>query len=277
MKWKNPVQLLLGLFESDPTPRKREVVPKIGPIEKTMRDSSDRTVETSPMLVRSSPLVVEGVVFEFPPRLRKTWRLVRRRGSWVCELPRVFEHAPEEIQMDLTIWVKYALRPSPGSRAKKKAAQVRIFHWLSPQLTEKVPLARGKGETWNLEELFEALNRSYFEGRLQAIVRWSPKVGGLSTHRKVDAGGVSHHVLTISRAYDGAGVPRVAVEGVLYHEMCHIAFPPRAGETGLRRHVHHQEFRKAERRYEGFDAWRQWEQQHLHRQLRILRKRLNLG
>lgn len=271
MKWKNPVQLLLGLFE--PEPRGSGRVPD--PIE--ARGPWESHAPPGP---RGGGLLggeVEGVAFEFPPRLRKTWRLVRRGGSWICEVPRVFEKAPEAIWMDLALWTRCALHPSPGSRAKKKAAQIRIFQWLSPQLVERVPVAKARGETWDLQELFEGLNRSYFEGRLQAVVRWSPKIGGLSTHRKVEANEVSHHVLTISRAYDGKDVPRVAVEGVLYHEMCHIAYPPRRGEGGYRRHVHHREFREAERCYAGFEAWRLWERQHLHRQLRILRKRLKTG
>lgn len=277
MKWKNPVQLLLGLFETEPPSVSRQAGEAPPPQRSNL--AREAVARSTPEEAAGHPRPLEGseAVFEYPPRLRKSWRLVRRDGVWICEVPAIFRDAPVDIQNDLVLWVRCALHPSPGSRAKKKAAQVRIFGWLSPQLTERVPHARPKGETWDLQELFEGLNRRYFGGALQAVVRWSPKVGGVSTHRQIRAGDSSHHVLTISRAYDGPDVPRVAVEGVLYHEMCHIAHPPRSGEGAQRRHVHHAEFRKAERRFEGFAAWRQWEHQHLHRQLRRLKKRLKNG
>lgn len=270
--------MLLGLFDADPPqPTTRTVAVHQGSTAKAKQRPVAPPGPSDRPDTPSTPLAVDGVAFEFPPRLRKTWRLIRRQGAWICEAPRVFEQAPREIQMDLALWVTCALRPSPGSRAKKKAAQIRIFQWLSPQLTETLPVARGAGETWDLEELFDHLNQSYFEGRLQAVVRWSPKVGGVSTHRRIDVDGMGHHILTISRAYDASTVPRVAVEGVLYHEMCHIAHPPRAGRSGQRRHVHHREFRLAERRFAGYEAWRAWEALHLHRELRKMKKRLKLG
>lgn len=269
--------MLLGLFESEPPKPTSQAGFRRGNTHPAKRIPAASTSDPGGVEASTARLVVDGVTFEFPPRLRKTWRLVRRRGGWVCEVPRVFEQAPPEVQKDLELWVVCALRPSPGSRAKKKAAQIRIFQWLSPQVTEKLPVAGGVGETWDLQELFDSLNQIYFGGCLQAVVRWSPKVGGVSTHRKVEVDGKGHHVLTISRAYDGPTVPWVAVAGVLYHEMCHIVHPPRSSGVGRRRHVHHPEFRKAERSFDGFEAWRSWESQHLHRELRKIRKRLKSG
>lgn len=270
--------MLLGLFDAEPPkPAKRAALVRHVAAPKPQPSPGASSSLSAPSDFSPTHLAVDGVAFEFPPRLRKTWRLIRRQGHWICEAPRVFQHAPREVQNDLVLWVTCALHPSPGSRAKKKAAQIRIFQWLSPQLTEVLPVARGAGETWDLEELFNHLNQSYFEGRLRAVVRWSPKVGGVSTHRRMDADGIGHHILTISRAYDAPTVPRVAVEGVLYHEMCHIVHPPRPGKSGQRRHVHHREFRLAERRFAGYEAWRTWEALHLHRELKKMKKRLKSG
>ncbi|MEN9307566.1 MAG: hypothetical protein RL173_1498 [Fibrobacterota bacterium] len=266
MSWKNPVQLLFGLFETPPAP---------------LRTLPKPTVSIPAPVPSRSPVpaqehdgwrgLSDEVVFEFPPRLRKTWRLIRRRGIWVCQLPKVFVNAPLGVKQDLLAWLRAVLHPSPGSRAKKKQAQTRIFLWMAPHNPDTLPSAQTRQSHWNLDELFQKLNREYFDDALIAVVRWSPQIGGLSTHRKLQTASGSHHLLTISRGYDGPEVPLEAVEGVLYHEMCHIAFPPKVG-TGSRRHVHHKEFRAAERRYRHFEAWRAWEAKHLHKQLRILRK-----
>jgi len=266
MGWKNPVQLLLGLFEVSPAPVRPSRVPAIP--DKAL---DSRPAATSKGVSDDWAALSDEVTFEFPPRLRKTWRLVRRRGAWVCQLPNIFRQAPLEVKQDLLLWLRAVLHPSPGSRTRKKQAQSRIFVWMAPHTPDSLPSTRVQGQHWDLEELFQRLNHEFFQGSLDATVRWSPQIGGLSTHRKLQTAAGSHHLLTISRAYDGADVPREAVEGVLFHEMCHIAFPPKAG-TGSRRHVHHKEFRAAERTYPGFEAWRAWETKHLHRHLRILRK-----
>lgn len=283
-KWRNPIQLLLGLFDAalpegpeEPvstgskntpgrrSPRKAESPDAIGNAENPKDDSFDGWDTLHP-----------GIRFEFPPRLRKTWRLHRRRGVVICELPKVFLGSPDWVRQDLLKWIHAVTHPSPVSRRNKKQSQTRLFEWMSSFVEDAIPKGKSHGVTWDLQELFDGLNQEYFGGTLQAVVRWSPQVGGLSTHRKIQNAHGSHHVLTISKGYDGDAVPRYAVEGVLYHEMCHIAFPPKPGQ-GSRRHVHHKEFREAERRYRDFQAWREWEAKHLHRQLKILRRSLQMS
>lgn len=266
---RNPIQLLLGLFGFEPSLPSPQP-----PLRPSIRSLPAPVLPPSGAHLPET-VHLEGVRLEYLPRLRKTWRLVRRQGEWICELPALFREAPLEIQRDLGLWIRCALRPFPGSRAQKKMAQRRVFTWMAPHVRESIPKSEAQGAVWNLQDRFDELNRSYFQGTLEAIVRWSPKIGGLSTHRKIEVNGMNHHVLTISRAYDGAQVPQEAVEGVLFHEMCHIAFPPREGSAGRRRHVHHRAFREAEQRYAGFEAWREWERTHLHRELRRRRKGLS--
>ncbi len=133
---------------------------------------------------------------------------------------------------------------------------------------EKVPTARPQGHCWDLKVLFDGLNHTYFQGRLEAVLRWSPKWGGLSTHQSLRTPTGHVHLITIARAYDAAEVPQFAVEGVLFHEMCHIAHPPRQG-GGAKRVIHHKEFREAERKYVQWTQWRDWERKHLRRRVKL--------
>jgi hypothetical protein len=147
---------------------------------------------------------------------------------------------------------------------------------MAPRVPDRLPRGDSQGLALDLQELFDELNDRHFEGRLQAIVRWSPRLGGLSTHQELATRDGVRHLITISRAYDGKEVPRLAVGGVLFHEMCHIAYPPRPGRGG-KRMVHHKEFRMAERQYPHWEQWREWEKSHLVKRLKKLSKTLMTG
>jgi hypothetical protein len=214
-----------------------------------------------------------GVPVEYSNRRRRGWRLVRENGQWVCQAPEALRQAPPEIQADLQEWIRSAARPFPGSRRRRRECERRIFAWMSPRVPDRVPRGTSQGRALDLQELFEEINGLHFEGRLRATVRWSPRLGGLSTHQELSTQEGVRHLITISRAYDGEEVPRMAVGGVLFHEMCHIAYPPRQGRGG-KRMVHHKEFRVAERLYPHWVQWRDWEKAHLLKRLRKMSKDL---
>jgi hypothetical protein len=211
----------------------------------------------------------EAVPVEYSSRRRRGWRLTREGGRWVCQAPAALLDAPPEVHDDLQAWIRTVLKPHPGSRARRKEIERRIFAWMAPRAPDRMPSGSSRGAALDLQELFAELNGAHFGGALDATVRWSPRVGGLSTHQELRTGDGIRHLVTISRAYDGADVPRVAVAGVLFHEMCHIAHPPRPGRGG-KRMVHHKEFRQAERKFPGWTEWRDWEARHLARRVRRL-------
>jgi len=57
----------------------------------------------------------------------------------------------------------------------------------------------------------------------------------------------SHNAIIISRIFDRADIPVLALEYVMFHEMLHLRFP--VDHAGLRRKVHTKEFRAAEREF----------------------------
>ena len=56
----------------------------------------------------------------------------------------------------------------------------------------------------------------------------------------------------ISRIFDTAAVPRLAIEYVMFHEMLHLRFP--VDHNGARRRVHTREFRQAEKAFPDLKA-----------------------
>lgn len=206
----------------------------------------------------------------FSSRLKRSWRLEHPRGPLpVLHLPKGVAAAPDAIWEALASWVRSSRKPFPGSRAQSRKAAQEVFAWLGER-TDRAPVGDGQGLHHDLVPIFDRLNRDHFQGRLSAIVRWSPKPGGLSTHRTLQLAGGPTHVITIGQIYDHKDVPLFAVEGVLFHEMLHIELPPRG--DGARRHVHHAQFRQAERAYPGYQAWKEWELREAHRLLRALRR-----
>ena len=101
-----------------------------------------------------------------------------------------------------------------------------------------------QGEFYNLAEVFDRLNREFFDGLLGCPqLGWSRRVSrGMLGHFDP-----AHNAIVISRIFDRAAVPQLAVDYVMFHEMLHLQHP--VEHSGARRRVHTREFREAERKF----------------------------
>ena len=115
--------------------------------------------------------------------------------------------------------------------------------------TERIRQTRGrkkistaKGEYYDLDEVFETLNRRFFHGLLgRPLLTWSEhKARRLLGH--YDA---AHNTIMVSRVFDRRNTPRYAIEYLMYHEMLHLRHPVKV-RSG-RRCVHPREFQADER------------------------------
>jgi hypothetical protein len=100
-----------------------------------------------------------------------------------------------------------------------------------------------QGEHYNLDELFERLNREHFDGLMGR-----PQLGWSRGRSRSLLGHFdpSHNAIIISRILDQTGLA-IALEYVMFHEMLHLQHPVEHG--GARRRVHTREFREAEKKY----------------------------
>ncbi|MDB5050119.1 MAG: hypothetical protein JWO30_3190 [Fibrobacteres bacterium] len=227
-------------------------------------------------------------------RLWESWRVAwtRRHEALRLDIPAMLEEAPREIKEALLEWAVLVTRRGgkrdPVLRARRGDLETRIREHLhappaegtQPTGTAGKRLARNrrrvqrlepKGAHHDLDASFRAVNERYFEGRLQAKLTWSARLGGLSTHSLAQDGeGQPYHLLSISRGYDNPEVTPEILGGVVYHECLHIAIPPR--REGGRRVVHGPDFRRREREYDHFEVWRDWHRYGLPKALRRLRK-----
>jgi len=99
-----------------------------------------------------------------------------------------------------------------------------------------------KGEHHDLQQIFESLNARFFDGMLgQPLLGWSRGV----SRSMLGHFDPSHNAIIISRVFDRAEAPALALEYVMFHEMLHLRYP--VDHTGAKRRVHTKEFRAAEK------------------------------
>ncbi len=107
-----------------------------------------------------------------------------------------------------------------------------------------------RGRAWDLVELFDRVNESYFDGALER-----PMLGWTLRPLTYRWGWYSsmvqpHGLIVINRLLDDPRVPVFVLEGTMHHEMLHMQND--AMLVNGRRVVHTREFRRAERAFERY-------------------------
>ena len=122
--------------------------------------------------------------------------------------------------------------------------EVRRQMHLVRQTRGRKMLSEPKGRFFDLEEIFERLNRQFFDGLLgRPALGWSLR----RSRTMLGHFDPSHNAIILSKIFDEAAVPAVAVEYVMFHEMLHLLHP--VEHKGARRCVHTPEFKSAEKKY----------------------------
>ncbi len=104
-----------------------------------------------------------------------------------------------------------------------------------------------RGRHFDLEKMFEELNKRYFAGNLQRPhIGWSQR----SWRRQFGCYDPGPNQILLNRRMDHPRVPQVAVEYVLYHEMLHVKHPTR--RSGCSLVSHSPEFRAEEKLFADF-------------------------
>lgn len=128
------------------------------------------------------------------------------------------------------------------------------------------------GRTYDLESLFDRLNRIYFDSKLNVIVRWSPR-STPKARRRVVLGTFEQkmNTITLSRRLDNPRVPLFFLEHVLFHEMLHAIFPRDDHR------MHTDQFKKFERMHPDYALAREWEKSSIKILFEKAQGELNMG
>jgi hypothetical protein len=108
-----------------------------------------------------------------------------------------------------------------------------------------------QGQHFDLERLFDELNKNYFAGGLlRPHIGWSTR----NWRRQFGCYDPGPNQILLNRRMDRPGVPQFAVEYVLFHEMLHVKHPTR--RSGCSLVSHSREFREEEKRFAEFERAR---------------------
>lgn len=179
--------------------------------------------------------------------LNTTIRL--REGEIKVHLSDLLEGAPDTVlraiaHILLAKLYRKPLDPSHNTRYRRFVSSEAVL-----RQTERIRQTRGrkkistaKGEYYDLDEVFEVLNRRFFHGLLgRPLLTWSEH----RARRLLGHYDAAHNTIMISRVFDRRNTPRYAIEYLMYHEMLHLKHPVRV-RSG-RRCVHPREFQAEEK------------------------------
>jgi hypothetical protein len=125
-----------------------------------------------------------------------------------------------------------------------------------------------KGEVYDLDAIFDKVNKRYFRGRIQKPqLTWSAR----KTYRILGHHDAQMDHIAISRSLDSRGVPRFVVEYVLFHEMLHIKHPTQ--HVNGRRYNHTPAFKRDEERFAHYEAAENWIERNVRKLKRAAKRR----
>jgi len=206
--------------------------------------------ETAYREVRPRAPVPEFKVQFFPfANLNNTIRL--REGRILVRLSDLLEGAPEPVLHAIfhiliaklyrkEIDGEHSARFRKFTGSASVAAQTRLIR----QMRGRKRLLGPKGLHYDLEQIFDDLNLRFFHGLMAR-----PQMTWSGSHSRYHLGHYdpAHNTIVVSRVFDGSGVPRYAVEYLVYHEMLHLRHPVKL--RGSRRCVHPAAFQEEEKQF----------------------------
>ncbi len=183
-----------------------------------------------------------------------------RSGRVYVRLSDICQDAPQSVLRSIAFMLVAKLL---SKRVPEVHQRVYRDYACSPQVLRASDITRrrrgrkiissARGRFYNLDKLFDRLNRLYFDERLEKPdLTWSQR----RTRRILGHHDSVHETIVISKTLDSRDVPEWFVEYILYHEMLHIKHPARIIDG--RRYYHTNAFRSDERRFPRYEEAQLW-------------------
>lgn len=106
---------------------------------------------------------------------------------------------------------------------------------------------------YNLDEIFQEINTTYFSASLDLDVQWSG-TGKTRARTMVRLGSynLKTQKIKINRLLDSPNVPRYVLSYIVYHEILHHLLPP-LQSPGSKRKIHHPLFLQKEKEFQEYE------------------------
>jgi predicted metal-dependent hydrolase len=189
----------------------------------------------------------------------------REPAAYAVRIHRIFAGAEPRLVRALARYVVHNDRRASGVLGEFIERHEHIISQ-APRRPRLVKM-RPQGRVHDLQEIFDRLNRRYFEGRLQAKITWGPAVFRAQQRSiKMGSFSVEDRIIRVHPALDRAEVPLFFVEWIVFHEMLHGRHEIR--RSGSRRCFHPPEFLAQEREFADYQRASAWEKENVDRLFR---------
>ena len=187
-------------------------------------------------------------------------------AGYHLRVQKLFRQAPEAVWGAL---IDHVRGTGGGASTVLRQYVRRHQHLLKPQSQRRARTRalHARGRHFDLEAIYQALNRDYFGNQVQARITWGRRPPR-RPRRSIRFGAYNsaERLIRINPLLDQAFVPRYVVENVVFHEMLHQTNPPQ--HLNGRWSIHTPAFRRAERGFPRFEQAEAWQRQHMVRLLR---------
>jgi hypothetical protein len=188
------------------------------------------------------------------------------RNRWTYFSCRTIAHSPRvrvslhEVFLDAPAEVIRALATLIRRNDKGARGVVRTFVKVQSALWDgradyrpRQPKIVPRGRVYDLQSLFNELNRGYFDGRCSATITWGNGRRSARGQQHITFGTYDKttNIIRIHPALDHHRIPEYFVRYITFHEMLHATLPPPLSPSG-RRLYHSRLFRQRERMFEDF-------------------------
>jgi hypothetical protein len=183
--------------------------------------------------------------------LSVAWEADRTKVS----LHRMFLEAPRNIMEELATYIngkQKVIAPSIKAYIEETLNKIDCSYLLDPKkLTTQ-------GNIYNLKEIYDDINKKYFNNSLKLHITWFGKYGRKNRSR-VTFGLFHHHLklIKIHRLLDCPTVPKYVIHYVVFHEMLHYLYPAVVDKKGVH-HIHSKEFKREEAKYQQYALAHKW-------------------
>lgn len=189
----------------------------------------------------------------------------REPAAYAVRIHRIFAGAEPRLVRALARYVVHNDRRASGVLGEFIERHEHIVSQ-SPRRPRPVKL-RPTGRVHDLQDIFDRLNRQYFDGTLQAQITWGPAIFRAQQRSiKMGSFSVEDRIIRVHPALDRAEVPLFFVEWIVFHEMLHGRHEIR--RSGSRRCFHPPEFLAQEREFADYQRASAWEKENVDRLFR---------
>ena len=188
-----------------------------------------------------------------------------RNGKVFLRIAEIFRDAPAEAQKALAfILVAKLLRKkippqvSDIYRSFVQKPEIQAKATENKRRRERKIISTAKGEVYDLDEIFNRLNQTYFQNSIsKPTLTWSQR----KTFRILGHHDSTHETIVISKSLDDKKVPLFVVEFIVFHEMLHVYHP--TVHRNNRRYNHTRQFRTDEKKFAHFEEAEKWIEQNV--------------